>query len=140
MGSQLTFEIQEAVLHFSLKYSNDSKKLILICEALHPFTNIDEIWITTICLISDIFSVKPISRENLTSNFGSSFLNNMGSKSKSGVGIPYSEDVLKKELLEKIIFENKFSSSVIEFLGLCLLKVNEDISREIENDKKETNW
>jgi hypothetical protein len=135
----LTEEIKNAISTQIGQYSGDMDYLLALSKAVRAFNQASEHWIKLTAEIAEelIKINKTIYVEEV---FGSSYSSNSGSKSKSGVNIPYNEDVFKKSQLEKILAENTFSTPVVTYLQKCLDKVNADIKREIESDQIESSW
>lgn len=139
-GFTLTVEIQAEIVPLMGKYQNDINSLITLAKGLRSFVHTNEEWVITISMIADLILKNGNQDLDLSTLYGSSFLNNSGGKSKSGKGVPYTEDKAKKELLEKVIAEATLHARVVDYLKKCLLKVNEDITREIADDEREFNW
>jgi hypothetical protein len=135
----LTEEIKNAISICVAKNNSDIDYLFALSKAVRTFNKSSEQWIKLTAEIADeLFKVSDtIAVEDV---FGSSYSPNLGSKSKSGVNTPYSEDVIKKSQLEKVIAENTFSHPVVTYLKKCLDRVNADIKREIESDQIESSW
>ncbi|MCW3108919.1 MAG: hypothetical protein JWQ09_3425 [Segetibacter sp.] len=120
-------------------YSGNKDQLLALSKAVKAFNQASEQWIKLTAEIAD--EVCKIDKTtDVEEVFGGSYCSNLGSKSKSGVNIPYQEDVVKKNQLENVLAGNTFSFRVASYLGKCLDKVNADIKREIENDKSESSW
>jgi hypothetical protein len=133
-------EIQKAILPLIQLHRLDKQKLISLANALRNFPDTNEEWVNTMCIIANTFTQIDNSFSNYLKIFGSFFYSNLGSKSRVGRGIPYNEDLAKKNLLEKIIKENTYNTAVMDFLKKCLKKVTEDIDNLMKEDDDETNW
>lgn len=135
----LSEDTKNAISAKIAQYSGDIDYLLALSKAVRAFNQASEHWIKLTAEIADeVFKInKTIDVEEV---FGSSYSSNLGSKSKSGVNIPYQEDVVKKNQLEKVLAENTFSAPVVIYLQKSLDKVNADIKREIESDQIESSW
>ena len=103
------------------------------------FENQQQEWVNILCDIAELALINN-SEIDLLDIFGSSFYYNSGSKSGSGVGTAYKEDLAKKLLIEDIISKGKCSERLTEYLNRCLLKVNQDIENTIKRDEEFLEW
>jgi hypothetical protein len=135
----LTEEIKEKIMSQISKYRGKKEQLLALAKGVSAFNQASELWVKLVAEIADEVC-KIDTTTNLENVFGSSYSSNLGSKWGSGKNVPYPEDVIKKNQLEKLLTENTFSSPVTSYLQKCLDKVEADIKREIENDKSESSW
>lgn len=138
--TNITDEIRAELLPLIEEYKDNAEALHLLAEGLQTFSNGSEAWVLLLANVADALVATGKDNVDFSGIFGNEFTYNYGSKSKQGRGIPYVEDESKKELLEKVLAENKFSEPVQTFLSNVLKKVNQDIAEEIENDKLKSEW
>jgi hypothetical protein len=122
-----------------IKNSQKLDNLLLLAQAIRFYEQYSEEGITTLCEISEQCLKISVSQK-LIDVFGNSFYSNLGSKSKTSIGVAYKEDIAKKALLETIIATKSYSTTTINFLEKCLANVNEDIKRTIEEDRLNHGW
>ncbi|GAA4456878.1 hypothetical protein GCM10023092_22820 [Rurimicrobium arvi] len=137
-----TILMQEKSMSLLEEFKTNEHALMGLAKGLSIFSPTSEPFILSMCAIADAYFAliqKTPTFHQTADFFGHDFYFNGGIKSKSGNG-PYPIDVQKKELFEKVIAKNQFSTAVMIFLGRCLQRVQQDIDQEIESNRARFSW
>jgi hypothetical protein len=127
---EVTKELAQKMKAIVDKNSEHEELLQRIAESLYSFESINEER-TLLCvyIAEKYLMIKGHNPKLLNDLFGSDLVYNTGSKSKSGFGA-FPQDIAKRDLLKKVLSENKMSPPVVNVLENALEKVKADIESE----------
>lgn len=113
---------------------SDIHQLIKLCEALDVFHDKDGDLMEILISIGNKMATMPgFTNQTLGSVFGSKFISNMGSRSKSGPG-PYPQDVERREQLTELLKRTDLHDEVRNVFERALKTVEKAIERETNED------
>lgn len=117
---------------------NNHAYLIELCQGINVYKNKTERLVLFLIKVALLLAVSPdYSSKDLAKVFGSSFIHNLGNKSKSRKGA-YPQDIERKDLLIKILSLGLLNSDLKGLFSEILKKVQEDI--DFENNRDKDDW
>ncbi len=140
---EFTKSLSDEILKIASRFKDNQSQLLRLAVAIRLFPPKTEELIIALSRIAEFISEIPgsNSKENIHEIFGSNFYYNTGDvKSKSGKGIPYPEDVKKRDLFKKVLEENSFTSVIKKYLTDCQKMAQRDIDEEVARDKVQLRW
>jgi hypothetical protein len=132
-------EFQNVLMSLRDEYLGDYRRLNNLATAVGSFPPSSEYQIITLCRITEACIESTNEKVNVSNYFSHDYYRSSGGV-KTGRGVPYPQDVAKRDFLKKILSENTFLPQVTNFLEKCIARLDKAIYDEINRHNKESDW
>lgn len=141
--NELSNELSGEILKIATEFKGNHTKLLKLAEAVRLFPPNTEALIITLGRIAELIlqADSNTGTSNVPDIFGSEFYFHTGGvKTKSGRGVPFPQDVKKRDLFRKVLQENSFDPSIEQYFKQCEARAQRDIDEEIISDNEKARW
>lgn len=140
---ELSNELGTEILKIAAQFKGDYTRLYKLAKAIRLFPPKTTALIITLARVAELIlhAASNVDESNVHNIFGPEFYYHTGGvKTKSGRGVPFPEDVKKRDLFRKVLQENNFDPAIEQYFKQCEARAQQDIDDEVKSDSEKMRW